>query len=97
MLGPAGINGDGCTHAGSEGFYTQWDSALAGFVPAADKLLAELRSPAKLILNEFVNSVSCHYAKLLASGFAFFRERQRRMLWAGARLVREPGHARLPT
>ena len=68
MLGPAGINGDGCTHAGSEGFYTQWDSALAGFVPAADRLLAELKSPAKLILNEFVNSVSCHDMTFPASG-----------------------------
>ena len=52
-----GINGDGLTMPAAEGFYTQWDGALSGFVPAADKLLAELQSPAKLILNEFVNSV----------------------------------------
>eukprot|EP01051_Picozoa_sp_SAG22_P018814 SAG22_NODE_3282_length_1806_cov_2.055653_2_plen_456_part_00 len=53
-----GINGDGLSMPGSaEGFYTQWDGALRGFVPAADKLLVDLKSPAKLILNEFVNSV----------------------------------------
>ena len=52
-----GINGDGLSTAGSEGYYTQWDHALAGFVPAVDAVLHELQSPAKLILNEFVNSV----------------------------------------
>jgi hypothetical protein len=52
-----GINGDGMTNDNAESFFTSWDNALAGFVPAVDKLLAELRSPAKLILNEFVNSV----------------------------------------
>ena len=41
---------------------------MAGFVPAADRLLAELKSPAKLILNEFVNSVTCHNILWLASG-----------------------------
>ena len=92
MLGPAGINGDGCTHAGSEGFYTQWDSALAGFVPAADRLLAELKSPAKLILNEFVNSVSCHNMTFAASGLHSSESAgnimlQRRTLRTGARLV----------
>ena len=73
MLGPAGINGDGCTHAGSEGFYTQWDSALAGFVPAADRLLAELKSPAKLILNEFVNSVKLPQHFMAGIWVAFFQ------------------------
>ena len=82
---PAGINGDGCTHAGSEGFYTQWDSALAGFVPAADRLLAELKSPAKLILNEFVNSVSCH--DIPGIWVAFFQQRQQYRCGTGARLV----------
>jgi hypothetical protein len=38
-----------------EQFYTQWDSALNGFVPAVDKLL---RGGQQLILNEFVNYVS---------------------------------------
>ena len=53
-----GINGDGLRMPGSaEAMYTQWDGALGGFVPAADKLLVDLKSPAALILNEFVNSV----------------------------------------
>lgn len=52
-----GINGDGMTDQNAESFFPSWDHALAGFVPALDKLLTELRSPAKLILNEFVNFV----------------------------------------
>jgi hypothetical protein len=52
-----GINGDGLSREGCEDMYTQWDSALSGFVPAANKLLQDLKSPAKLMLNEFVNSV----------------------------------------
>ena len=37
-----GINGDGLSTAGSEGYYTQWDHALAHFVPAIDEVLHEV-------------------------------------------------------
>ena len=46
---------------------------MAGFVPAADRLLAELKSPAKLILNEFVNSVTCHDNFMAGICVAFFQ------------------------
>ena len=44
----------GRTHTipSQESFFSSWDNALHGFVPAADRLLADLRSPAQLILNE---------------------------------------------
>lgn len=46
------VSGDNAT---SEGFYTQWDAALAVFVPAVDSMLKDGQ---ELILNEFVNGVN---------------------------------------
>ena len=62
-----GLKGD---NSSAEGFFTQWDSVLSGFVPQADKLLAGNSGNGndgsssstggggqRLLLNEFVNSV----------------------------------------
>ena len=46
-----GVAGDNTT---LEAFYTQWDAALEGFVPAAGRALGPGQ---QLILNEFVNSI----------------------------------------